>query len=629
MAPPVPHALHGLLRALAGAGLALLGACSSEAPPAPPGTAQAQPGATLAPAFRTTAPVDERCAACHAELAEAYAGSAMARALGVPTAAELDALAGLAPAESGAGFAYGVFKTPDGKGHVVGETLVARGGHAFGAEIVRAIGAGVRDRSLAVRHGAGLYFAPAEVLTDREGAGERYLAPAPGESMHPGTRFTFAITDECLGCHTSEPLDVPYPMHHIAPQKLPVNGIGCAGCHGDEGALDAHVAFQEAALAGEPVGSEPLLDLAALGRTERMSICAACHLQGDARVVLKNQSLGRHTIGADLGAERATFVGRVATADVGFVSQTERLVLSACYLESDMDCATCHDPHRPLQDVTAKLTRNQELTRRACLDCHATEACNRPVDTPLPSHALGQEALDCVTCHMPRVEPFDVDGVTIHDHFVRRTAAAGVAPATGLPLRFPESPSGDWKRFRFPGQAQTPKGDELGLWMMALTAIGQRTQAAAHVDAPPGAEAEGLAMYHHVRATLLEELGRVDDARAAYERALALDPQLGPATVNLALLHIAADEAPAALGLLDALLAKHPTADGALRNRALAKQALGDLAGAQADLERAFQITPSGELARVLGSWFGAAGPNPDMGRAEMYARLAEELDPR
>lgn len=621
--PPI-----GRLRRAALPGLALLvalAACGADEPA--PATTAPQAAAVAAP-FVTTAPIEARCAECHADIAESYARSAMARAFGVPSSQELAALTSLPPAESASGFHYGLFGTPDGSSFVLGETQANNPDHRFGAEIERAIGAGVRDRSFAVRHGVGLYFAPAEVLTDRAGQGERYLALAPGESIRPGMRFGQPITDECLACHTSAPVPARYPMHHINPKLLPETGIGCAGCHGTETTLDDHITHQADSLAGGPgLGTDPLLELGALDRNARMSICAACHLQGDARVVLSNQSLGRHVIGADLTAERATFVARQATTDVGFVSQTERLVLSACYLASDMDCTTCHDPHQPLQANTAALTRAQELTRRACLDCHAIESCVRPADTPLPSHALGDEALDCVTCHMPLTNTFDVADVTIHDHFVRRAREAGVRVVEPGPLRFPESPTGDWKRFRFPGQPEPATAP--GLRMMALTAIGLRTQAATLVDAPPGPDAQGLAMYHHVRATLLEGQGRTDEAQAAYERALELDPELGVATTNLGLLLGQQGDPDAGIALLDALLERAPSAEGALRNRALLQRQRGNYAAFRSDLERAFSLAPSGALARTLSASYAAAEPTPDPQRASRYAQLADQLDPR
>lgn len=603
--------------------LILASACGSE-PAEPPA-----PAPQTAPAFVSSAPVEARCAECHADLAESYAQSAMARALGPLSHDELAPLANTPGATSAAGWTYGLFLNPEGNLFGVGETHGAFPAHRFGAAIELAIGAGVRDRSLAVRHGAGLNFAPVEILTDRANKGARHLALAPGESIQPGTRFNFALTPECLGCHTSEPLPPTYPAHHIAPNKVPQTGVGCAGCHGSEAELSEHITYQEASLTGAAsAGGEPLLDLDSLPRNTRMSICAACHLQGDARIVLANQSMGQFTPGGDITAERATFVAAEPTNEIGFVSQTERLVLSACYTASDMDCTTCHDPHRALQGVTRALDRQQELTRRACLDCHSLDACVRPADMALPAAAepdLDPE-LNCVACHMPETPVFDVDQLTIRDHFIRRNPAT---PKPSAELRFLESATGAWQRFRFPGETASLPRDELGLWMMAFAGSGLRARAAELVDAPPGSEADELAMYHHVRGTLLEALNRFDEARAAYERALELDPLLGPAATNLGLVLLKLEEPQAALALLDEHIKRYPLAEGALRNRALVHRALGQLGAFRSDLERAFAIKPSGELAHVLAASFQAEEPTPDPERALVYARMAIELDPQ
>ena len=51
---------------------------------------------------------------------------------------------------------------------------------------------------------------------------------------------------------------------------------------------------------------------------------------------------------------------------------------------------------------------------------------------------------------------------------------------------------------------------------------------------------------------------------------------------------------------LDAILERHPFAEGALRNRGLLKNALGDVRGLASDLEAAQAILPRAELARAL-----------------------------
>jgi hypothetical protein len=589
----------------------LIAACGHEPEP--------EPTAALAPSFQ--APPSEvgaeLCLDCHEEIVQAYAESAMARALGPVSPAELTELAALPATASASGFDYTIFPTPGGQAFVVGETRPASPGYAMGTEILFGIGAGVRDRSLAVRRGSSMFFAPLEILSL---PGGRATALSPAEMMQPGQRFGFPLSPECLGCHTDAPPPLTYPLNLAPPGYVP-RGISCAGCHGSAATLEVHVAFQEGDLAGEgPSGSDPLLRLAELGRFERLSICAACHLQGDARIELASGRLGSFALGRDIMTERAIFVGAETTDEVGFVSQTERLALSACFQKSELDCTTCHNPHRAL----AGSERETSKTRAACAACHngregAPRDCAR---TPRETDG------DCATCHMPTTGVFDVAAVTIHDHYIR-THPEPMPASHPKALRFAEAPDGAWRRFTWPGEPPPESLNDLGLWMMAYAGGGLIAEANELVDQPPGRVARELAMYHHVRASLLEGLGRSEDAETEYGLALELDPALGISATNLGLLLMKRGRPDVGLATLDQLLATYPLAAGALRNRALVRRELGDQAGFRSDLERAFQLAPTSELARLLAAAFGPGEPSPDATKAQRYAALDHELDPR
>ena len=615
-------ALHSRLsptnpaRALFGALLVGMLGCSHE-PAAPP-------AAPLASTFTTPSSGSgaELCRDCHAELVSSWAETPMARALGPVSSAELAGLAVLDSVASRSGFAYGILPTPEGEAFVLGET---RGpSHSLGAELLFGIGAGVRDRSLAIQHGSSMFFAPLEVLTV---PGGRALALAPGEMIAPGGRFGLPLSPECLGCHTDAPPALDFPVN-LVPADFAPRGISCAGCHGSARELETHVTFQEADLAGEaPAGADPLLRLGQLERTLRLSVCAACHLQGDARIELQNQTLGHFEPGTDITRARAVFVGKLATDEVGFVSQTERLALSRCFLATELDCTTCHDPHRAL-------SVERERVRAECTTCHtgpARVSCSRVPGTEPPglsASAPGDHLVDCVTCHMPLTGVFDVAGVTVHDHWIRSSPVALLA-RTPDQIRFPEAPDGNWRRFVWPGGAAPPTLDDLGLWMTAFQSGGHTAQALELVDAEPGSGASGLAMYHHVRAVLLEAVERREEAATEYRTALSIDPALGASATNLGLLLALLGRPQEGLIVLDGLVRRFPKADGALRNRALVRLDLGDLLGFRTDLEAAFQLAPTAELARLLGQSFRDAAPERDMVKAKRYNQLAQELDPR
>lgn len=81
------------------------------------------------------------------------------------------------------------------------------------------------------------------------------------------------------------------------------------------------------------------------------------------------------------------------------------------------------------------------------------------------------------------------------------------------------------------------------------------------------------AAYYH--GVALEGLGKTDEARSAYVRALELDSALLEASQNLSALLVEADEAEKALEVAEAGLKQAPKNPGLLANRALALAALG------------------------------------------------------
>lgn len=565
-----------------------------------------------------------QCADCHPAQTTSYARTGMARALEPLRAGEL---AGLAPVvEPTTGFTYAF--EGDGAGARLVETWSGAGsaGRApwrDSAPLAFAIGAGELDRSFAVQRAGRWWLAPLEVLG--HGAG-RHAALAPGHAMAPGTRFTLPVTPECLGCHTDAPPPRDWPLNRAAPAWEP-RGISCAACHGE---LEEHVRVH----GGSERAADPLAR--PWSRVQRMERCAACHLQGDARIELDPARLGPPPPGTPLLDTRAVFVAREPGDEIGFVSHVQRLVLARCYLESatfpdgGLACESCHDPHRSLSEPAERA-----LVRDACNACHEPSATRAPPSTRASACALASTARpagrDCVDCHMRRTGVFDVAEVAIHDHWIRRTPPAPSPPTTPARLRFPESPSGDWRVFAWPDAAPaggpTPaSADDPGPWTMALFHGSHAERAREYLTRGVGARAKDLPMLHHVRGSLLEQAGEVDAARQAYQRALALDPALAASATNLAPLLARAGEAAAGRRLLDELIQRHPLADTAYRNRAVVRLALGDEAGFRADLENAMRLLPDAGLAQALGR---VAERRGDTAGAARWREEALRLDPR
>jgi predicted CXXCH cytochrome family protein len=550
------------------------------------------------------------CRDCHPSEADSYAATGMARAL---ERLRADEFAGLrAMSASSAGFLY-AFEGHGSSARVV-ETLEKPAGVPArdSASLVFAIGAGELDRSYVAQHHGRLWLAPLEVVG--HGA-ERRAALAPSHALAPGARLTQPVTHECLACHTDDLPERTWPLN-LAPNDWQPSGISCAACHP---AVIEHVHLRTAG-SDEDLAADPFVRTAS--RRQRMERCAACHLQGDARIECEPGRTGPPPGGVDLLRTRAVFVAREATSEIGFVSHVQRLVLSRCYLESagfadgGLACETCHDPHASVHEP-----HERGRVRAACQRCHETaDGESRARACAVPREERPAER-DCAACHLRRTGVFDVAEVAITDHWIQRRPPP---PSAAKPLRFPESPSGDWRVFTWPEQG--PAEDEPGLWMMALAHGGHDARARTLLDAPPGPRAERLAMYHHVRGSLLERAGDPARARAAYERALELDPELVEAAINLGPLHARLGDPARARALLDGLLARHPLADGAYRNRAVVRLNTGDESGFRADLEAALRLLPDAGLAQTLAKFAAQRG---DAAAAERWRAEARRLDPR
>ena len=576
----------------------------------------------------------ELCQDCHRTQVQDWSRSAMARTLEATLPGELD---GLGPVSDGdSGYRYQFARTPDGSAHVLGELREDAPAHAFGVEVLFGIGSGRRDRSYVVSHGAGMWFAPVDVVAVPRG---RQAVLAPHAAMHTGTRAGAPITAECLGCHTDQlpardfPLNLRPSVEHWQPR-----GISCAACHADS---KQHARWQEADLGGESQPQEDPMPLYGdWTREQQLSVCAACHLQGDARIVLDGHSLAPPPPGTDVLQERALFVAREPTNAVGFVSQVERLLLSRCFLESEMVCTSCHNPHRTLGDEDER-----RRVRAKCASCHAGDEmgagrslrrghaasaarCSRERSAGIETHQtqVYSASRDCVDCHMPRTGVFDVARVTIHDHFIRRDASDARPASSDAQLRAHESRAGDWKRFEWPTSSERPAHlNDPGLWMMAYASAAHVSKALEFLDQTPGERAAALPMYHHVRAGLLQSVRREQEAIDAYRRALQLDPELALSAINLGLLLGQQGDPAAGMELLGRVIERHPLASGALRNRAVLRAAQGDIPGARRDLEQAFAALPSAELALALAKLCARDGDGSAEAR---WKQLAQELDP-
>ena len=163
---------------------------------------------------------------------------------------------------------------------------------------------------------------------------------------------------------------------------------------------------------------------------------------------------------------------------------------------------------------------------------------------------------------------------------------------------------------------------------MALMSLGRGDLALPFADREPGPTAARLPTYHHLRGSLLEQAKRLDDARTAYERALAIEPGQAETAVNLGALLGRLGLARSGVVHLDNVISNHPQAEGALRNRGILRYVRGDGDGFAADLEAAFAILPQASVARALAQHYATIGRDDLARRWDQAARKLQPDEP-
>ncbi len=175
----------------------------------------------------------------------------------------------------------------------------------------------------------------------------------------------------CVDCHTTAPRAARADAGALASER----GIGCERCHGPGG---NHLKAVAAGLADLAIARPKLARGEPIVR-----LCGHCH-----------SPKGRTVSPSD-------------PSSIRFQSTT--LTWSRCYTRSDhqLDCVTCHDPHRDAETSPA-------FYESKCLDCHGTGTTTRCSVNPVR---------DCIGCHMPTRS-----GVVPHspftDHHIRVHASS-------------------------------------------------------------------------------------------------------------------------------------------------------------------------------------------------------------
>ena len=550
------------------------------------------------------------CRGCHQQVVDTYlADHAMAASLG-PLDERLRPPAGSVARPSG-----------DRRYEITDDaSIIAHGadGGQRRQRLVGWIGAGVFDVSwvgdeVDVLDGEAtgrLFFAPVETLREH---GNQL---APFDLTERGAGLDLALTQGCLTCHTLTPLvslpnaavaDGSQSLDHVFPSNglgsdamAQLEPLGCEACHGDG---EEHL--RRVTAIDEDFGDD--LGLASLGRLPapvQRDVCARCHLQGDARLDLVE---ARVDSDRPLAAQIPVLVPVRQGEDFRFVGQLERLAESACFRVAEaMTCTTCHAPHRGVA------AQGIEAFEAVCQSCHGGDAaCSRPAELTVEkaSGRMGRSQ-GCVDCHMRRSQPFDLPHVASVDHWIRRRIPH---PRDDTPHRQFADADGALEIYddgRLAPAFASASGQRWrdGVEAIALLTLGRLDDAVQRFDRfpSPGSVAarrpsapsplvplETEVVFHQSRGLALMSKGRFDEALAAFDDALALDPKQASVLLARAQLRFDLGQVGPALQDTQTVIDLYPQAEQPWDMRARMAERLGRVDLAQAAFQASDQRWPS------------------------------------
>ena len=423
----------------------------------------------------------QACKPCHASISETYAGTPMARSSGaaspLPTA---------------------TFTAAGQRYRVDGKRLHFDQGSAT---IDYFIGSNTEGRSYLWSLEGYLFELPVTWYARKQA-----WDASPGYESNSGIKLDRPVEPTCLLCHASQIRPVLGSQNRYGDPPFLEGGVSCERCHGP----------------GSEHASNPararMVNPAKLDAARRDSVCSQCHLTGEARIDQPGRRISEFQAGQQLADFATYFVWKLGRTDLKVTSHVEKLAASACKKSAGdaMWCGTCHDTHS-----------NLDKTQQACLSCHGA------------AHRKGEQ---CATCHMPKTLAVDANHGVMTDHGIPRVTVRAEPPKQGDLVAFLGSAN----------------DRSLGL---AYADIGDPRATAYLVRARPAD--------WRVRLRLAVMEKNAAKAAAMYESVLKEHPGEPVALVNLGSLHAAAGRTKDAARLWSSALAANPAIEEAVLNLSL------------------------------------------------------------
>lgn len=553
------------------------------------------------------------CAACHTEIARAYARHPMAHSLS--SAWDRSVMTGDdAPVASFsvAPWTYRIERRGDSVMHR--ELLVDGRGQTVteqAAEVMYAIGSGIRGKSYVIDRG-GLFF---------QSPISWYAQPqkwdlSPGFSTSRYTRFERRVGDDCLACHAGR-------VHSAARDRADTfadppffeMAIGCERCHGPGRRHIERMKATGAAPHGEDLA---IINPARLANRGRDSVCFQCHLSAN-RVLRYGRRHDDFRPGQNLEDILAILVEEDdlgATPPDKAVSHVQQMCASRCFRQSGgaLTCTTCHDPHRvPTAETKA------EFYRKRCLTCHQAGGCLVAEDERRRMSADDS----CLDCHMPKRDAADIAHTTQTDHRIVRTPS-------------PAGPAGARRRPR-PPVFFDGSDERMPVWE-ARRALGLGLFNVAYRQHDPTllAEAQGVLVeadgLHpndpdvlYSLATIAYTTGDYRTARPYLEQAIRIDPRNENSLKLMGLVCFRTGDYDSSAKYFRRLLALNPWNAEAEANCTKIQAAFSDLPGAIRSAERALELAPA--MTRLRSDLVKLCAAAGDTQRSRAHHELLEQIE--